>query len=87
MEYGEVQDSHVSGDVAGGDPVYLDVVLAPLVAEGLGQLAERALRGCVRGHREPALQYNNCAMRVQNNNEAIMKHKSGYCQQRCVTCC
>ena len=49
------EDAHVGGDIPRADPVHLDVVLAPLVAERLRQLPERALCGRVRGHGEPAL--------------------------------
>lgn len=47
---------HVGGDVAGADGVDLDVVLAPLVAEGLCELSECAFRRRVRGHGEAPLE-------------------------------
>ncbi|KAH9836256.1 uncharacterized protein C8Q71DRAFT_761490 [Rhodofomes roseus] len=46
---------HVGRDVSRADPVHLHVVLAPLIAERLRELAERALRRRIRGHGEPAL--------------------------------
>ena len=46
---------HVGRDVARDDAVHLDVLLAPLVAEGLGQLAERTLGRGVRRDREATL--------------------------------
>ena len=80
MEYGgEVWDSHVGGDVAGGDPVHLDVVLAPLVAEGLGQLAERTLRGRVGWHGETALEGRERAAEWRGRRREDGQIKKVYC--------
>ena len=46
---------HVGRDVARDDAVHLDVLLAPLVAEGLRELPQRTLRGCVCRHSEATL--------------------------------
>lgn len=53
---GEGWDVHVGGDVSGADAVDLDVVRAPLVAEGLRELPKGALGGRIRRHSETALE-------------------------------
>ena len=46
---------HVCSDISRNDTVYLDVVLAPFVAERLGELTQSTLRGSVSRDGEPAL--------------------------------
>ena len=54
MNKGEA-NAHISSDVPRDDPVHLDVLLAPLVAERLGELPKCAFRRGVRGHGDPSL--------------------------------
>ena len=73
----ELDNSHVGRDVPWADSVDLDVLLAPFVAEGLGQLSERALGGSVRGNGEPALHVCRCKVQKDPGGEG---NKRRYCQ-------
>lgn len=46
---------HVGGNIPRDYAIDLDVLLAPFVGEGLGELAEGTLGGCVRRNREASL--------------------------------
>ena len=43
----ERRDVHISGDIARDDPIHLDVIFTPFVAQRLSELAQGALRGCI----------------------------------------
>ena len=55
------RNAHIRGNVPGTDRVHLDVVLAPLVAESLGELAKGALGGCIRRDGDATLESENGA--------------------------
>ena len=49
------RDVHISGDIARDDPIHLDVISTPFVAQRLSELAQSALRGCIRWYGETSL--------------------------------
>lgn len=70
--------SHVCGDIARTDTVDLDVVLAPFIAEGFGQLAECPFCSGVRRDRETTLKGHEGA-KVDHFSPAQRNHVATGC--------
>jgi hypothetical protein len=70
-------DAHISVDISGADSIDLHVVLAPFVAERLGELAESAFGCCIGWDCEAALE---CQQRAEVN---YLSSAEGYHMTSC----